>query len=186
MSLTILLLAAGASSRMGGHDKLARKINGETLLHRATREAIASGVKVIVVTTPVRAKLIEMLPANIVEGGTDMSSSLQQGMASVDTDAVIIALADMPDVTAAHYRALMTAYVSDMNMICRAISEDNAPGHPVLFDRKYFDELRRISGDQGAKRLLHKYDAIVTKVPTLGAGAIIDLDTEADWKKYQK
>ena len=185
MSVTILLLAAGGSTRMGGADKLAREIDGEPLLHRAVREAVQSGADVIVVTTPQRMPIVADLPVTTIVGGADMSASLAAGLLGIDADAVIIALADMPDVTAAHYTALIHTYSPD-TPICRAATADGTPGHPVLFDRRYFDELRAISGDQGAKDILKRHADQVVLVPTTGEGARIDLDTEADWGKYRK
>ena len=184
MSVTILLLAAGKSSRMNGPDKLAREIDGESLLHRSTREALNSGAIVRVVTTLDRAPLIADLPANIVEGGADMSASLRAGLEDMDDDAVIIALADMPDITTADYKSLISAHKN--HPICRATTADGTPGHPVLFDRKYFDELSKITGDVGPKSVLRRHSDDVHVIATQGNAAITDLDTEEDWKNYWK
>ncbi len=182
MSVTILLLAAGKSSRMQGEDKLSRKIDGESLLHRAARIACDSGLPVRVITTDDRRRLIADLDVNIVKGGPDMASSLQAGLRDLSTDAVIIALADMPDVTAKHYQ--MIAAHAD-HPIVRG-TYNGIPGHPVLFDRRYFGELMQISGDIGPREVLKRHSDAIGYVELGGNAALTDLDTPEDWQKYRK
>ena len=187
MKITILLLAAGASSRMGGADKLAREIDGEPLLRRATLAALGSDANVVVVTTPDRTKLIHDLDVQAVAGGADMSDSLRAGLADLEADAVIISLADMPDITADHYKNLINAYDRKQDrLICRAISDTGTPGHPVLFDARFFGELRDITGDTGPKSVILRHSDVLVNVPTPGSSAVTDLDTEDDWEKYRK
>lgn len=187
MNVTILLLAAGASSRMGGADKLAQEINGEPLLRRSTRTALDSKCDVIVVTTPERMVLIEDLPVQLVTGGETMSDSLRAGLANIDADAVIISLADMPDIIADHYQCLIEAHdPSRKRLICRATSETGKPGHPVLFDVQFIDELMQISGDIGPKSVIQRYSDMSVNIPTSDDDALIDLDTPEDWANYRK
>jgi molybdenum cofactor cytidylyltransferase len=53
-------------------------------------------------------------------------------------------------------------------------------GHPVLFDRALFDELRQAPLDAGAKAVLRKFDAQIVNVPVASEGSLIDVDTPAD------
>jgi molybdenum cofactor cytidylyltransferase len=54
-------------------------------------------------------------------------------------------------------------------------------GHPVLFDRSVFDELRRAPLEEGAKAVVHAYAARVLDVPVADEGCLVDVDTPADY-----
>lgn len=192
----ILLLASGASRRMGGEDKLLRALEGEPLLRRAARAAVNSGVgKVHVILPPdgaARRATLKGLAVNEVSADDwqdGMAASLRAGLSAVagETQAVIVALADMPDVTSDHYRALATAAVeSGGDTICRAVTETGKQGHPVLFPRRLFAELAALTGDEGARDILKAEGAAVRAVPTAGEGAVIDLDTPEAWEARLK
>ncbi len=182
MSVTILLLGAGRSARMKGDDKLSREIDGEPLLHRTARIASESGAPVRVVTN--RSHLIADLPVECVAGGDSMSDSLRAGMQGLDAGAVIIALADMPEITATDYGRLIAGHPD--HAILRLTTSDGIPGHPVLFDRRFFGELTEISGDIGPKAVLQRHADELRLIQGEGQAAITDLDTEEDWKNYRK
>lgn len=187
----ILLLASGASRRMGGEDKLLREIDGEALLHRTAKAAVDSGVGKVHVVLPPDATdrqttLAGLTVDRVAAPGWQegMSASLRAGIAALaaKSQAVIVALADMPDVTTDHYRALVEAWQdSGGDAICRAVTESGKLGHPVLFPRRYFDQLQGLSGDEGARVILQAEGAAVRLVPTPGEGAVIDLDTPEAW-----
>jgi len=190
----ILLLAAGQSSRMRGEDKLLRSVDGDPLLRRMAKEALAAGVPVHVVlpdgNEPRHAALNDLALDQIttkhwVEG---MAASLREGLGHVSSDAgaVIVALADMPDITTAHYTALITAWMDgNQETICRATTREGTLGHPVLFPRRYFETLIGLSGDVGARALLRDPATDVTLVPTPGQGAVTDLDTPEAWADWE-
>ena len=101
----VLLLAAGASTRMRGPDKLLEDIQGVPLLHHAAKAALGAKVERVNVVLPPdhqpRLAALHALNVNRVtcqDWQDGMSASLRAGLAaiSLDCDAVIIALADMP------------------------------------------------------------------------------------------
>lgn len=175
---------------MRGRDKMLELIDGETLLHRSARIATESNAtQVHVVTLPQRRETLTDLQLYIIETPCDhpMSKSLNAGMSEIDGDAVIIALADMPDITSEHYNRLIAAFDPVQNReICRAQTADGKSGHPVLFSRRFFPELTDISGDQGAKTVITNNPQYLHNVPTVGQGAITDLDTPEDWQNWRK
>lgn len=193
--IVIVLLAAGGSTRMKGVDKLLERIDGIPLLHRSTLSAIASNVnQVFVVTQPndvLRQKTVSDLAIQIVENPdwqSGMASSIKAGLDAMasSTQAVIIALADMPDVSTQDYNSLISAFDPQTPaMICRATTQDNKSGHPVLIGAAHFAGLAKLQGDNGAKSLLQNHKDSVILVQTNGQNARTDLDTPQDWAAYR-
>ena len=100
-------------------------------------------------------------------------------------DAVVILLADMPEVGAAEIDRLIAAYdPGEGREIVRAVSADGVPGHPVLFGRRFFETLGGLHGDRGAREVLDEAAEFVTEVPT-GRSALVDLDTPEDWAAWR-
>ena len=54
-------------------------------------------------------------------------------------------------------------------------------GHPVLFDRSLFDELRKAPLDQGARAVVHAHADRIVNVPVEDEGCLVDVDTPADY-----
>lgn len=186
----LILLAAGASRRMGGRDKLIEPVDGQPLLARLADEALASGAREVLVVLPpeatARAAALAGRPVRVVlapDHAEGMGASLRAGATALrpDTGAAIVLLGDMPDVTSAAIDALIAAHGAG-GLLCRAASGD-IPGHPVLFDRRYFPALRGLEGDQGARALLRAEAERVVTVPT--EGAAVDLDTPEAWAAWR-
>ncbi len=193
--VAVLLLAAGASRRMQGRDKLLEDVNGIPMLRHAAQTALNSRADQVFVVVPpkqpARVAALEGLAVTQIEA-TDhaegMGGSLRNGMARVmdDFDAVIIGLADMPDLQSAHYNALIDAFDPTRSReICRAVDANGTPGQPVLFGRRFFEGLSRLTGDKGARDLIRDMGEYVKRVPTAGLGASLDLDTPAEWQEWQ-
>jgi len=195
LKIEVLLLAAGGSRRMRGKDKLLEIVDGEPLLRRAARAALQGRVeRVHVVMQPENASRVAALDGLGVNQITSpewqegMAASIRAGMSglSEDCDAVIIALADMPEVTATHLDRLAAAYdVGEGREICRANSADGKPGLPVLFGRRFFETLAGLQGDRGARDVVRSAPEFLIDVPTEGQGAVIDLDTPEAWDSWR-
>ncbi|NNU79964.1 NTP transferase domain-containing protein [Halovulum dunhuangense] len=193
----ILLLAAGASRRMGGADKLVQDAGGQPLLRRAARAALGAGAAAVRVVLPPdhaarRATLEGLDGLSVVEAPRaqeGMGASLATGIAALGrkADAVIVALADMPDVTAQDYRRLIAAFDPEKgHEICRGVTPGGVPGHPVLFGRRFFENLADLGGDRGARDVIAAGADFLADVPLPGMAAVTDLDTPEDWATWQR
>jgi CTP:molybdopterin cytidylyltransferase MocA len=189
---TVLILAAGASARMRGGDKLLEPVQGAPLLRRVVTRALATGLPVLVTldpARPARAAALEGLAAKSVlvdAGMTGMAASLRAGVASLTADqAVLILLADMPDIDAADMALLITAYQSDPRFIWRATASDGTPGHPVLFPPWARAQLLALTGDVGAKPMLQAHAAQTRFLPLPNNHATTDLNTPEDWAHWR-
>jgi len=93
----------------------------------------------------------------------------------------------MPEITPAHFNALIAAYDPTQNReICRATAADGTPGHPVLLGRRFFENLADCAGDSGARDILRASPEFVFDVKTKGRAATLDLDTPEAWAQWRK
>ena len=192
-SLAILILAAGASSRMGGRDKLMQDADGAPLLTRVTDRALATGLPVLVTLpdlTHPRASLVNVGKVTLVavpDWTSGMSASIRAGVAALpnQTNAVMILPGDMPDLQSGDFLALAKAARTFPDAIIRATSCDGTPGHPVVFPADLFPALRSLSGDQGARAVIKAHEARLCLHALPANRALCDLDTPEDWAAWR-
>jgi molybdenum cofactor cytidylyltransferase len=193
--VALVLLAAGASSRMRGRDKLLEPVDGDPLIRRmAQRLGDSTADRLICVLRPddtERQKALDGLSVEIVRNpraADGLGTSLAAGVAALDSDidAVIVALGDMPGVTGGDIDRMIAAFDPQENRaIVRATAEDGRTGHPVLFGRRFFEALRGLSADQGAREVIAEHPDFIADVQLPGTRAVIDLDTPEDWAAWR-
>ena len=190
---TILIPAAGDSSRMRGRDKLLETIEGESILRRTALRACESDAREIIVVIrggqSARRTELQSLEVKIVESeapAEGMAGSLKCGVAaaSKNASALMILLPDMPEIDASDINEVLNAF--EEGKIIRAASENSEPGHPVLIPRILFADVAGLEGDTGAKELLEKYAASVRLVRRPGTRALLDLDTPEEWERWRQ
>lgn len=188
-AIAILLLAAGTSSRMEGRDKLLEEIDGEPLLSILCRRAARTGLPCYVtVPNHSHARVSATGTATVIsvpDAAEGMAASIRTGIAALPdkTEAVMILPGDMPDLESQDLAYIATHFHGDTSPILRAAGSDGTPGHPVLFPRRYFADLLRLTGDQGARSLLTQEP--VEYIPLHGDRALVDLDTPEAWAAWR-
>jgi molybdenum cofactor cytidylyltransferase len=188
MRIGAIVLAAGKASRFGSPKQLL-EINGETLLDRACRTALAAGCDPVLRVLGAHAKIILERPCatgvdTLVHSGWEdgMGSSLAAGIShlletSPETDAVFVLLSDQPMVSAALLETMKSA-LGPASIVC--CEHDTAKGPPVLFARQHFKELSALRGDRGAKAVVMNHEAAVVPFPDAGW----DIDSPEAWEKF--
>jgi CTP:molybdopterin cytidylyltransferase MocA len=194
-AVAVLIPAAGASARMRGRDKLLEPVEGVPLLRRIAAAALASGLPVTVVLPPDRpdraAALDGLALRRVVaaDAALGLGATLRAGVAALPgVGAIIVLLADLPEITAADLRRLADAHdpgAGDAAPILRATAEDGTPGHPVLFPAWAHAALAGLSGDAGAGALLRRWHDRVVPVALPGRRAVTDLDTPEAWAAWR-
>lgn len=193
LQLAHLLLAAGASTRMGRPKQLL-DWQGESLLHyalRQIREAAVSDRIIVVlgahhelIAPKINATVEVVWNADWAEG---MGSSVRCGMELLkDADnytGVCISLVDQPLVQAAHYRQLFRAWRESDKMIAAA-QYKQILGVPAIFSRAQFPALMALSGAAGARKILQQLAAEVQ--PFDLPEAAFDLDTPEDYDQLRR
>lgn len=183
--VSAILLAAGRSRRMGA-DKLALRYAGEPLIRRALAPLVDCPLidEVIVVAQPEHGLPLAGVRCTVVaspEHDEGMGASLRAGVraAAATADAYLIALGDMPLLTAELVRALVDAYFAARQPILVPVYEGQQ-GHPVIISAALRDELLVLGGDVGARELLRERAGEVARFITDQRAVIADVDTPAD------
>ena len=58
--------------------------------------------------------------------------------------------------------------------------KDGRRGNPVLWSRRYFPAMQKLTGDTGAKTILKEYAANVWEVPISDESIFADIDTQEE------
>ena len=195
-----LILAAGASSRMGrSKAALPLRDRADTFLSRLLRTFIVAGLPDIVVVTGANAELVQRAAGRVdrrvrfvhnADWEAGQLSSLLAGLnarvpgsAAGDhiVEAVMMTLVDVPLVSPATCARVLAAWRSSRAPIVRPARGDEH-GHPVMFDRSLFAELRAADPRQGAKAVVRAHAHQILNLPIDDDGAFADADTEADYQ----
>jgi molybdenum cofactor cytidylyltransferase len=192
--VTAIVLAAGESTRMGAAKALLPDPDGRPFVARLVRTFAAAGVSEVIVVTGTRHDdIVEALQqdgaaARVIRNeapSRGQLSSLWTGLLEaerLDADAVLMTLVDVPMVRQATVRAVIDQWRRTRAPIVRPAIGDRH-GHPVLFDRSLFEELKRAPLDQGAKTVVHAHAATLLNVAVDDEGAVTDVDTPADYRQ---
>jgi molybdenum cofactor cytidylyltransferase len=171
---------------MGADNKLLQQVRGEALVRHAVKAQIASrAAPVFVVVGHQEAEIraaLEGLDVRFVRnpGFADgLSSSLKAGLAALPSDAqgVVVSLGDMPNVTPGVIDRLAQAFADRPDAVAVVPTLLGHRGNPVLLSRGLFAAVARLSGDEGARRLLEEAGDAVEEVPLDDPAIAIDVDT---------
>jgi molybdenum cofactor cytidylyltransferase len=185
-NVAAVILAAGRSTRMGGPNKLLAELSGKPLVRIVTEQALASGASGVIVVTGHQAAEVEKALAGLKvkfvrnpDFAAGLASSVKTGIAAVpaNADGAVVCLGDMPLIDARLIDRLIEAFAPDRGNLIAVPVSDGRRGNPVLWSRRFFDELMTLDGDIGARHLIAKHNQAVAEVPVEGHGAFLDIDT---------
>ncbi len=196
-----VVLAAGCSTRLAGEvPKQLLELDGEPLVRRVARTALASRLSEVVVVLGHRAEAVGAALAGLAvrrvvnpdfEAG--QSTSVRSGLASLGS-AVAAAMflpADQPLLTATTIDRLVTAWeaTGGPRRSRGKAGPIVVPVHrsgwrsPVLFDRSLFGELRALRGDAGGRLLLPRHREAIVTVEVADGRELADVDTVDDLRR---
>ena len=187
-----IVLAAGASSRMGSPKALLR-IGGETFVRRILRVLREAGIQAAaVVSRPGQEALAREVAdarfGRIVENSRADEGQLSSLLAGLDAiegpgvDGALVTLVDVPGISTAVVSAMLARMRTSPALVIRAVHEGRH-GHPVIFRRALFDRLRHADPAVGAKAVVRAVD--VEDVDVHEPGITQDVDTPADYERIR-
>jgi molybdenum cofactor cytidylyltransferase len=184
--LWTIVLAAGGSTRFGGFKQLI-EWEGESLLRRAARigHAICAG-RVIVVHGPKPTKCQRELAGFDVrhvvnqywESGMAMSLKTGIGALPESCTGALVLLCDQPLLRPERVALLADLWRHQPDRLV-ACAYGGGHGVPAIFPRRLFPQLRRLTGDRGARALLDTHAAELLEVDM--PEAAVDIDTQDDY-----
>ena len=185
-----ILLAAGESKRFGDKNKLSEIINGKPIINHIldTLFEIFDPSELIVIVgheQNIIKNLIFNKDINILENkdyrkGIGTSIALGMNNLNEDIDGVMIIPADMPYINSKDLINLEKKFM-ELNCVKVVMPEHNSRiGNPVVLPRNYFNTLKSLKNDFGARSLIRKKDIITLKT---GFGTIFDIDTKEELAK---
>ena len=126
-----------------------------------------------------RRRLAETLREGNPDHAEGISSSLKQGLRALPrgVDGAIICLGDMPRVSAAQIDKLIAAFNPVEGRAICVPTFNGKRGNPVLFARRFFEEMESVSGDVGARYLIGEAPDLVCEVEMDDRGVLLDIDT---------
>lgn len=185
LGIAAVVLAAGASRRLGSPKQIAA-LGSEALLERTVRVAGEAGCSPIIVVLGAEAELVSAncslgdVISVFHEGWEEgMGSSIRLGVQACEAAAkgiagVVVMTCDQPAVTAEHLRRLM------IQPEVRASQYAGRKGVPAFFPKQYFDELKELTGDVGARDLLRSAEGVELE------NGELDVDTAEDLQRARE
>lgn len=182
-----VILAAGESTRFGSTKQLLIH-KGEPLVRRAAKAALDAGARPVMVVlgadapivAPELSRLRHVRTVINTHWATGLASSLATGLRALmeiaGCDAVLVTLADQPNVDAAALKRLIAAFDSEHRIVASAYSA--TIGVPAIFGCEHIKDLMRLKGDSGAGQWLRDHPDKVTTVEL--PEAEVDIDTVED------
>tara|TARA_B100001245_G_scaffold34218_2_gene21994 strand:- start:31870 stop:32544 length:675 start_codon:yes stop_codon:yes gene_type:complete len=187
-----VIMAAGRSTRFGPDDKRLAELNGEPLLMQLVRRLLPvfppfrDQPRLSVVLRPEDVTLAASLPAGCLplfaaDADAGLGSSIASAVARVageqtwqPVSSLAVFLGDMPLIRTATLGPLLREQNSER--IVRPEYQGKA-GHPVLFGRRFWPDLMRLQGEDGARTVIQNYPGHLIRIATDDPGVITDIDT---------
>ena len=190
--ITMIVLAAGKSTRMRGKNKLLIKIEGIPMIRRVVQTTLESKVDEVIVVIGWQAQkvraLLNDLPCRLVVNKNyekGQSSSVKAGLAEISpmTRAVLILPGDVAMIDFLSINKVIEQYERGKHQIVIA-AHKRETGHPILFDRQLFPEIEHIDEQTfGLKAIVQRHKGGGRLVETGSTNVLKDVDTPEDMEK---
>ena len=190
--ISSILLAAGESKRMVDENKLVKKYKNIPLIKHAVSNVLNSPIDELIIVLGYQKKAIEKIIGenkkikfianpNFESG---IASSIKKGLDSLskETEAFFICLGDMPNVNKEIYNQLINASFSNKDKEIFVPYYQERQANPILFSKKMKDEIQKIEGDFGAKKIIADNEKKVFKLSIQDKGVITDFNNITDFE----
>ena len=191
--VTAVVLAAGRSSRMGRH-KLLLPWGETTVLGQTISNLLKTSVNDVIVVSGHDAQEVDRIARQYVaksitnanfESG-EMISSVQTALGSLpgNCEAILVVLADQPMVESKSINRIVEAWAVNKSDLVAPVYGDRR-GNPVIFGRKYFEELLSLPAGAAPRDILARHDSELHLVPMETDSILYDIDQEEDYERWR-
>ncbi len=190
MDIVAVVLAAGASTRMG-RPKMLLPFGESTVIETVIGNVTASRVSHTVVVLGYGwtriYQLVEHLPVEVIVNPRPelgMISSAQWALAQMNqsADGVLFVLGDQPLIPASVHDAVIDAFAYRPDSIIVPTWERKR-GHPVLFSARFRDAILNLPTDRGLNTLLHENPDAVHEVPVDTDAILLQMNTPEEYQQ---
>lgn len=187
-----VILAAGESSRMGSNPKANLIYKNKTFLSNIVDTFYNSGLEKVFAVVGKDADIIKEVNKDLkVEFLTNKEykkgqlSSIKVSLEHIPQtcDSIIIHLVDHPLILTETVTAILEARNTTKAPVLIPIYEKKR-GHPVLFGREVFDDLRNSPLDVGARSVVWKHAQNLKEISTHDVGIILNINTPELYQKW--
>ena len=195
VELSAIVLAAGASTRMG-KQKLALPFDKTNILQHVIAQLKKAGIAEVVVvvnqeTYPLVADIPEIVIALNENHHNGMTSTIQAGvkMCHENTKGYMICMSDMPAISADIYEGLANRFIESQQQNKHAIVVpffDGKRGQPVIFSAFYRQEILNHPEPEGCKGILIQHESEWVKHKGDSPAVLHDIDTPDDYQEALK
>tara|TARA_B100001123_G_C14723057_1_gene793860 strand:- start:31 stop:603 length:573 start_codon:yes stop_codon:yes gene_type:complete len=183
--ISAILLAAGQSKRMEGENKLIKNFQGVPLIKHAVKNILDSSIEELIIVLGYQKEIVEKIfdknsKIKIVfnknyENGIASSIKIGINNLSKKTEAFFICLGDMPMINKDVYN-LLISYRAKKEIIVPTFKGQQ--GNPVLFSKSIKNEIMKVEGDLGAKKILELNKNKLLNVAINNEKLCIDFNTK--------
>lgn len=184
--IAVLILAAGASRRLGRSKALLTSDDGSNLIQRVVATAAVFAPYIYVVIQSEDQSIGQTLGTTVVHWVANpdwkegMASSIRAGIRQIGSegifDGALILLVDQPELNVDILSLMTTQFHAGHRIV--ACLYDDVIGVPALIGAEFFDQLLELTGDEGARHWLRGRSDGLAVVPFPGGAR--DVDTAAD------
>jgi len=190
LNISATILAAGSSERMESVNKLLLPYKGEALIKIVSKTLIDSLLDpIFIVTGYEHDKVVKLLPKsldNIIynkDWRKGMSRSIYKAISSIpaNIDGNMIVLGDMPLIKVKTINKLRSAFLNNNGEKIIYADHFGKQVNPVIFPKKYFNEILDLDGDKGCKNIISQNRKSSLGVSIDSSEVIFDCDTKEDY-----
>ena len=188
MKISVILLAAGLSRRMG-EDKLLLMHNGQSLLRLALKLlSELAAFERFAVTTETRRDSVEILEniRFILNNNPQIgqSESIRLGISEATGSHFIFLVADQPRLTAPALKPIFTAVRENPDKIVFPLLRGK-PSSPAVFPSRFKPELLALSGDMGGREVRRAFPDWCYGVDIENPDDFVDIDNTSDYGRLK-
>jgi len=191
--ISAIVLAAGASRRMGEFKQLLR-FQDKSFVEHCVDNLLASRVDEVIIVTGHRdlevRRAVGDRPVRFAHNAdyqSGMTSSIKCGVRvlSAGTRACILALVDQPQIGADLINLLIDIYEKAPALIVMP-SYEGRNGHPILIDSSLNEEILTMDPEQGLRQVVRAHLGQVSRVEVSSRAVLEDCDFPEDYQRMLK